>query len=143
MSQSICCIGGSELSCCFHHIPRHLMAPPRLQRHIWKGANANLCLYWPSVTKPATSQHELYQEEMETQSWILEWGPRLAALPGNGCLWQYGEWAKIRDVSPCSLLQLYGFIFLSRLALGYGKALRFFPQERFAEVLTWYKSIKL
>lgn len=41
------------------------------------------------------------------------------------------------------LFQHYGFIFLSRLALRYRKVLTFFPQERFAEVLSWYKSIKL
>lgn len=40
-------------------------------------------------------------------------------------------------------LRQYGFIFLCRLALRYGKALMFFPQEQFAEVLSWYKSIKL
>lgn len=33
-----------------------------------------------------------------------EWGPCPGVLPGNGCLRQYGEWAKIRDVSPRSSL---------------------------------------
>lgn len=54
-----------------------------------------------------------------------------------------GNGLKSRMLVHTRLLRQYGFIFLSRLALRYGKTLTFFPQDRFAEVLTWYKSIKL
>lgn len=54
-----------------------------------------------------------------------------------------GNGLKARMVVHARLLRQYVFIFLSRLALRYGKVLTFFPQDRFAEVLTWYKSIKL
>lgn len=113
-----------------------------VQRNIWKGASANLHLYWPGRTKAATFQH---CSRRRLKYGVRNWrgAGQESCLEMGVCSSMGRNGLKSGMLVHAHLLRQYGFIFLSRLALRYGKALTSFPRERFAEVLSWYKSIKL